>query len=95
MASVKNIEFSAGFITVTFDSGPPVVHNIADVLRAADIPVLTISSLELLTTLANVMVTVLKTLVENGVVGEEDFPEGFDLNYFENILTNTLSATWD
>jgi hypothetical protein len=44
--TVTNWEAPAGFITVTFDSGPPVQFPIADMLRAAEILVLTSDRLD-------------------------------------------------
>ena len=89
--AVKNIEFSSGYITVTFDSGPPVQYPVADMLRAADIPVLTIDKVTVLTELADLFVTLLRTLIERKVLDEE-FSEGFDLDYIHDVLTDNLGA---
>lgn len=76
MASgVKDIAFSAGHFTVTYDSGPPKEFDISDVLRAVDVPDLTISSLTLLTTLANIVETLLKDLEDRGVVDESMYAD--------------------
>ena len=82
---VKDIQFEAGFITVTYDSGPPVKLPIADMLRAADIPVLTIDKVTVLTKLADLFMILLKTLIERQFL-DEDFADGYDLDWFLEVL---------
>ena len=79
MANVLNIEFEAGFITVTFDSGPKVQYPIKDVLRAADIPALTQTQVAAITTLANLVRRLLQSLIKEGIV-DEFFTEGLDID---------------
>jgi len=94
-SNVKNIEFSAGHITVTFDGGPPVQYDIADVLRSADIPVMTEAqqraNVTLLTTLANLFEILVKELQDREVIGEELYAD-YDLQYVLGTLTDDLGA---
>ncbi len=70
--AVKSLAFSAGFITVTNDDGPPVKHAIADVLRALDIPTgLTHVQVKPITTLANLIADLTKKLIAAGVLDAE------------------------
>lgn len=89
---VKNITFSEGYITVTYNSGQPIRYSIADVLRAADIPEdLLIASLPLLTKLAQVVMVIVQTLVDNGTL-DENLIAGFDLQYIRETLVTDLEA---
>ena len=75
--AVKDIAFSAGFITVTRDDGPPTKYAIAEVLRALDIPTgLTYSQVGAITTLANLVVVLIRTLIAREVIGAEFLEEG-------------------
>ena len=91
--SVKDVTFEAGFITITRDSGPPTKYAIADVLRAADIPVLNIASLTLLTTLAEIVAVVVKTLIERQIL-DESFYDDYDLQYIVDTLETELAVNW-
>lgn len=93
MADVKGIKLEAGYITIAGDSGPPTKYPIADVLRAADIPVLTIEKLTLLTKLAELVVVITKTLIEREIL-DEDFEDGYDLQYIVDTLEADLATTW-
>ena len=73
------------------DQGPPLRVPMTEVLRALDIPDLTIDSLTLLSTLAQVVMVLTKTLVEQDVIGEE-LVSGFDLPYVLDTLIDDLSA---
>ena len=88
---VKNISFEPGYIVVTFDSGPPKQYSIADFLRAAEIPDLTINSLSLLTTLAQVVMVLTKTLIEKEIL-DESLVSGFDMQYVLDTLIDELKA---
>lgn len=78
MANVTNIEFTSGYITVTRDSGPPTQYPVADVLRALDIPVgLTYSQVSAITTLANHVAVLIRTLIDRQVL-DESFLENDD-----------------
>ena len=80
--AVKDIAFTAGYITVTRDDGPPTQYSIADVLRALDIPTgLTYSQVGAITTLANLMVVLIRTLIARDVLDESFLEDGeYDLN---------------
>jgi len=93
MATVKSIAFNAGNFVVTTVEGPPTLYPIGDMLRAADIPVLTIGHVTVLTELADLFVTLLRTLIERDVLDEE-FSEGFDLGYIHDVLVANLRAEW-
>ena len=91
-AFVKDIAFSSGYITVTFDAGSPRKYPIASVIRALDIPEdLLISSLPLLTKLAQVVMVITQTLVDNGTL-DEHLIAGFDLDYIRETLVTDLEA---
>ena len=65
------IAFEAGYITVTDDMGNSSRYPIADMLRAADIPVgLTYTQVAAITTLANLVVILTRTLIDRGVLDE-------------------------
>ena len=77
---VKSLTFEPGYITVTGDVGPPKRRNIADMLRAADIPIgLTYSQVGAITALADLLVVLIRTLIAKGVI-DESFGEGDDLS---------------
>ena len=79
--AVKNIAFSSGYITITYDEGNPVRYPIADVLRALDIPTgLTYSQVAAVTTLANLVVILIRTLIERQVL-DESFADSFGLDW--------------
>ena len=60
-----------GFLTIRTDSGPPTKYPIADLLRVADIPVgLTHAQVAGITYLANLVVVLIRTLVEREVLDE-------------------------
>lgn len=88
---VKNVQLQAGKLVVTSDTGEAREYDLVNYLRAADIPDLTISSLTLLTTLAQVVMVLTKTLVEQDVIGEE-LVSGFDLQYLLETLIDDLAA---
>ena len=76
---VKDITFVSGFIVVTFDSGPPRQYPIAAVLRAADIPALTYSQVASIKALANLIVIVVRTLIDRQVL-DESFLESNEMD---------------
>ncbi len=88
---VRDITFEDGFIVVTKEGGgPPTKTPIADILRAADIPVLNIASLELVSRLAKVTTVILKTLIDRKVL-DESFNDGYDLDWMVGILEDELA----
>ena len=91
--AVEQITLEPGFIVVTNDRGRRHQIAIADVLRAGDIPVLTIGKLTLLTDLAQVVTVIVKTLIEQEIL-DEKLVEGYDLQYVAEQLVDTLGADW-
>lgn len=91
--TVENIEFESGYMVVHMDSGAPVRHDIADVLRAADIPDLNIGSMTLLTTLATIVQILVKTLVDKGILNDQ-FEDNYDLQYIAETLDDDLATDW-
>lgn len=76
----RGLEFDAGSITVTDDRGRKVKHPIADVLRAADIPAgLTYAQVGAITSLANLIVVLIRTLIDRQIL-DESFLENDDLD---------------
>ena len=79
-AFVTNIVFESGYIVVHRDSGGPVRYAIADVLRALDIPTgLTYSQVAAITTLANLVVIMIRTLIERQIL-DESFSDSLGLD---------------
>lgn len=86
MANVRSITFEAGYIVVQTDSGAPRKHSIADVLRAADIPSLTYTQVAAITALANLVVILIRTLIERGVL-DESFADSLGMDWdLEHII---------
>ena len=92
MANVTNLTFEEGFIVVHRESGPDTRYALADVLRAADIPVLTIESLTLLSTGMHLLMLLIKTLIDRDIL-DETWHDGYDLQYIVEELEN-LGAEW-
>ena len=91
MANVESITFEAGSFVVRTDVGPAVRYPIADMLRAADIPVLTITQLTLLTTFANLFEILFKDLVARDVIDDALYAD-YDLEHFFETLTDTFKT---
>jgi hypothetical protein len=72
---VTNITFQSGYIVITFDGNTPAQYPIADVLRAADIPALTYSQVSSISALANLIVILIRTLMDAGYL-PDTFIEG-------------------
>ena len=68
---VEDVTFEEGFIVIKKDGAIASRTSLRDILTAADIPVLTIGSLELLTKLADWFEIIVKTLLEKGTIGEQ------------------------
>jgi len=73
MPDLKEIDLTTpGFITISPDSGPPIRYPIADILRALDIPVgLTHTQVDGLRLLSNLVVVLIRTLIEKEILTEE------------------------
>ncbi len=88
---VRDITFEEGFIVVTKEGGgPPNKTPIADILRAADIPVLNIESLELLSRAAKVIEILLKTLIDRNIL-DESYENDYDLAFIVGVLEDELA----
>uniref|UniRef100_A0A6M3KL61 Uncharacterized protein n=1 Tax=viral metagenome TaxID=1070528 RepID=A0A6M3KL61_9ZZZZ len=73
------VTLQPGYITIPQASGPAIQFPLADILRAADIPMLTYSQVAAITTLANLTVILIRTLIERGVL-DEDFSDSLGLS---------------
>lgn len=83
---ITNIEFEAGYVVLTDLGGNKTRYPIADVLRAADIPSITYAQVAQITTLANLVVVLVRTLIDRNVL-DEDFLEDGDYNLEDIIET--------
>jgi hypothetical protein len=88
--TVKDVRLVNGKLRVTTDIESKE-YDIANYLQATDVPDLTISSLSLLTSLAQVVMVLVKTLVEQEQL-DETLVSGFDLQYVFETLVDELSA---
>jgi len=88
---ITEIAFEAGYIVVTSrPGGTPKRWAIADILRAADIPVgLTHTQVASISTLANLIVVLIRTLIDREVL-DESFLENDD--YDLDALIETIAA---
>jgi len=78
--AIDNIAFSSGFITVTREGGIQTRYAIADVLRALDIPTgLTYTQVASMSALANLVVIVVRTLIEREIL-DESFADSLGLD---------------
>lgn len=78
--NIRNITLESGYIIILTDSGPPTRYPIADVLRAADIPVgLTYIQITAITALASLIAVLIRTLIDRQVL-DESFLENDDLD---------------
>ena len=77
---IQNITFESGSIVVTDDRGNSHRHDIANVLRAADVPTgITYSQVTSITALANLIAVLIRTLIDREVL-DESFLEDDDLD---------------
>ena len=84
---IENILFEPGYMTLVQGSGPPVRHSVSSILRALDIPTgLTYEQLGAITTLANLIVVLIRTLIDRDVL-DESFLENGDYN-LEEVITS-------
>ena len=91
--AIKSISFEPGFMVLTDEVGERARQPIADILRALDIPALVISRVPPVTALANILIIVVKALLEANVIGEE-LSDEYDLEFLLAAL-KTLNAEWD
>jgi len=83
---ITNIEFESGYIVLTDESSNKTRHPIADILRAADIPAITYSQVAQITTLANLVAVLVRTLIDREVLDESFLEEG-DFNLDDIVET--------
>jgi len=89
---IKQVRFIAGQLEVTDELDHKKVYDIANYLRAADIPDdLLIGSLTLLTTLGNVVEVIVKTLIEQGIL-DENLVSGYDIQYVLDTLKDDIAT---
>jgi hypothetical protein len=79
---LAGVSFSPGFITLTDIGGNKTAYPIADVLRALDIPTgLTYEQVGAITTLANLVAVLIRTLIDRQVLNESFMEEDdYDLD---------------
>jgi hypothetical protein len=78
--AIKNITFEPGYMVLTRDEGGSTRYPVADILRALDIPAgLTYSQVGAIKTLANLIVVLIRTLIDRQVLNES-FLENDDYN---------------
>ena len=77
--AIAGLEFTPGYIVTTDSSGNKTSHDIKSMLRALDIPTgLTYSQVGAITTLANLVVVLVKALIAKQVL-DESIGEEYDL----------------
>jgi len=87
--SLRSLTVESGYLILDDGSGPPYQIAIADVLRAADIPALTYSQVSSITALANLVVILIRTLIDRQVLNESFLEEGdMDLDTIVEVLEN-------
>ena len=77
MAGVKDFQVEAGYLVVTYNSGPPRRIPISKILRAADIPTgLTYTQVTAITALANMTGILIRTLIARDILDESFLEDG-------------------
>ncbi len=83
-----------GYLTITEDNGRSTEYSVKDMLRAADIPVgLTYQQVGAITTLANLVAVLIRTLIDRKVL-DESFMENddYDLDAIIQSIENMGGA---
>lgn len=81
MTDIKAVTLEPGYIIIQGDSGPATRFPIAEVLRAADIPTgLTYTQVAAISALANLVVILIRTLIERQVL-DESFADNLGLDW--------------
>ena len=88
---VLSVTFESGFIVVDDEASGKTRHSLTDILTAANVPDLNIASLTLLTTLANWVEIILRTLVDAKLISEELYIT-WDLETILNSLKDDLNT---
>lgn len=96
--NIRVLELEPGFITIGRAAGPPVRYPLTDLITTGDMPpdmtpTQTIDMMPVLTSLAQVVVILWKTLMEAGILGEE-YADNWDIQYIEQVLINEFEAEW-
>ena len=95
--TLKSLTTRAGFLTIDRGSGPPVDIPIADILRAADIPVgLTHIQVAGITYLANLVVVLVRALIAKDLLDEtfaDELGMDWDLEHIVYAL-ESLGGTY-
>lgn len=74
---IKDVRFTAGKLVVTDEFDRVRDYDIVNYLRAADIPAgLTYVQVQAITTLANFLVVLIRTLIDRQILGESFLEEG-------------------
>lgn len=90
-STIVKMEYEAGYLITTDDGGRKSKTALSEVVTASDVPDLNITSMTLLTTLAQVVMVLVKDLVEKNIV-QEELVSGYDLEYVLETLVDTLGA---
>ena len=98
--AIENLAFESGFIVVTREHDHRTRYAIADVLRALDIPTgLTYSQVGAITTLANLFVVLIRTLIDKEILdesfGESDGDLSLDLEHLIQAIEEMGGAYED
>jgi len=80
--AIENIIFEPGYMTLVMENGRRTRYTVADILRALDIPIgLTYEQVGAVTTLANLLVVLIRTLQAKDIVDEDFLEKGeFDIS---------------
>jgi len=78
---IENILFEPGYMVLERNSGAPTRYAVKDILRALDIPTgLTYEQVGAITTLANLVVILVRTLIDRDILNEAFLEDGeYDL----------------
>ncbi len=88
--AIENVIFESGFIVLVRENNRRTRYPIADVLRALDIPTgLTFSQVSAITTLANLIVVLVRTLIARGVLDDAFLETGdYDLELIKQSIAD-------
>lgn len=78
---IKELTLEPGFVVIRGDSGPSTRFPVSDMLRAEDVPTgLTYTQVTAITTLANLVATLIRTLIDRQVL-DETFADSKGMSY--------------
>ena len=83
-----SITLEPGFIVTRDSNGKGIMrYPIASVLRAGDIPSLTYEQVQAITSLANLVAVLIRTLIDRGILDEQFMEDGdYDLNAIVQVI---------